>query len=157
VDDLASHFGLDFRFVLSMQKGWREAASLTEYWSESEDRDRGLGYTNGGPHRANLLVKVDHHLGLDNLSSGQVKLAYLVTRLAQLDALLEAKAEADPIIFFDDLAAELDGRHVTAVMRLLADHQLQRFVTAPSGGDILPAQDAAVFHVEHGAVTPKVS
>ena len=157
VNDLASQLGLDFRPVLSLQKGWREAASLAEYWRESEDRDRGLGYTNGGPHRANLLVKVDHHLGLENLSSGQVKLAYLITRLAQLDALLEARPGADPIIFFDDLAAELDGRHVAAVMQLLADHQLQRFVTAPFRGDILPAQDAAVFHVERGAVTPEVS
>jgi DNA replication and repair protein RecF len=156
VDNLVKRLGLDFRPVITLQKGWRETASLEECWRRGEDRDRSLGYTNAGPHRANLLVKVDDCLGLETLSSGQVKLAYLVLRLAQLDDFLDAKPGTSPIIFFDDLAAELDGRHLGAVLHLLADHKLQRFVTSPSSASDLPTQNAAVFHVERGALTPDV-
>jgi recombinational DNA repair ATPase RecF len=98
------------------------------------------------------MLQVDRKLGLENLSSGQVKLLYLVLRLAQLDHLLSVVPASEPIIFFDDLAAELDDRHLNAVLRVFGDHQLQRFVTSPSGTRELVAPHATVFHVEHGSL-----
>ena len=153
VSDLSDRLELDFEVAITLHKGWRDTEDLNSLWQASEDRDRGLGYTSAGPHRADLVLRVDQKLGLENLSSGQVKLLYLVLRLAQLDELLGIEPTSEPIIFFDDLAAELDGRHLDSVLRVFGDHQLQRFVTSPSGARELVADRATVFHVEHGAVT----
>ena len=154
VDALCGRLDLDFSVSLSLHRGWREGDQLTEYWRAAEDRDRGVGYTTGGPHRADLQVRVDRKLGLESLSSGQVKLLYLVLRLAQLNNLLRAEPGTAPIVFFDDLAAELDGRHLDAVLRLFGDHPLQRFITSPSTTVEPMMQHASVFHVEHGVVSP---
>jgi DNA replication and repair protein RecF len=160
VDKLTERLGLDFVIALSLYKGWRDGDQLADYWRAVEDRDRGLGYTSGGPHRADLLVRIDHKFGLESLSSGQVKLLYLVLRLAQLDDLVHVESGTDPIVFFDDLAAELDNRHIDAILRVFGDHMLQRFVTSPSGATEPPTEHATVFHVEHGtlsaAVTPRL-
>ena len=153
VSDLSSRLRLDFAVSITLHKGWREGQDLAALWRASEDRDRSLGYTSAGPHRADLVLRVDQKLGLENLSSGQVKLLYLVLRLAQLDHLLSVVPASEPIIFFDDLAAELDSRHLDAVLRVFGDHQLQRFVTSPSGTRELVTPNATVFHVEHGVVS----
>lgn len=153
VAELTERLGLDFAIALSLYKGWREGEQLVDYWRAVEDRDRRLGYTSGGPHRADLLVRVDHKFGLESLSSGQVKLLYLVLRLAQLDELLHVEPGTDPIVFFDDLAAELDSRHIDAVLRVFGDHLLQRFVTSPSGATEPTTEHATVFHVEHGTLS----
>jgi DNA replication and repair protein RecF len=153
VGQLSRRLDLDFEISVSLHRGWREGQELEALWRASTDRDRGLGYTSAGPHRADVVLRVDQRLGLENLSSGQVKLLYLVLRMAQLDDLMSVEPAREPIIFFDDLAAELDGRHLDAVLRVFGDHQLQRFVTSPSGTRELGASYATVFHVEHGVLT----
>jgi DNA replication and repair protein RecF len=154
VDDLVQRLGLGFTITVALQPGWREGASLTQYWADSRDRDRAIGYTMGGPHRANFVARVDRKLSFDHLSAGQLKLVYLVLRLAQLEHLLACSPQAGAIVFFDDLAAELDERHLQAVLSLLSDSRLQRFVTSPTHPGGLGVSGGAVFHVEHGTVTP---
>jgi DNA replication and repair protein RecF len=153
IGEFSVRLGLDFSISIALHRGWRDGQDLEALWRASEDRDRGLGYTTAGPHRADLLFRVDQKAGLESLSSGQVKLMYLVLRLAQLDDLLSVVPASEPIVFFDDLAAELDGRHLDAVLRVFGDHQLQRFVPSPSGVRKLATECATVFHVEHGTLT----
>lgn len=148
---------LDLGVTLELQRGWREGVALVDYWLEAEHRDRSLGYTAGGPHRANLLIRTGERLGLEHLSAGQIKLLYLVLRLAQLEDMLQAEPGSEPIIFFDDLAAELDIHHLSAVLDALAAHQLQRFVTSPVLHAELVADGGAVFHVERGALVQALS
>lgn len=157
VTRICESLSLDFCVLVEFQCGWRDGAALGEYWLESEHRDRALGYTSAGPHRANILVRTEQKLGLDSLSAGQVKLLYLVLRLAQLRDLLQTAPGSEPIIFFDDLAAELDGRHLSAVLDALAAHDLQCFVTSPVLHTELVAAGAAVFHVERGALVQALS
>jgi DNA replication and repair protein RecF len=152
VDGFSSRLGVDFAAGLDMQRGWPDGQTLSDYWAETEHRDRGLGYTSGGPHRANLLVRTEQRLGLEHLSSGQVKLLYLAFRLAQLEDLLRRRPESEPIIFFDDLAAELDSAHLRMVLAALSDHQLQRFVTSPVLHAELTTDGGSVFHVERGTL-----
>jgi DNA replication and repair protein RecF len=154
VDDIVHRLGLDFAITIALHPGWRDGVSLAQYWVDGRDRDRAVGYTIGGPHRANLVARVDGKLGFDLLSAGQVKLVYLVVRLAQLEQLLACSPLAEAIVFFDDLSAELDERHLQAVLGLLSDHRLQRFVTSPTRSGGLGVSGGAVFHVEHGTVTP---
>lgn len=154
LDDIVQRLGLDFSVTIALHPGWREGASLSQYWVDSRDRDQAVGYTMGGPHRANLVAQVNKRLGFDHLSAGQAKLVYLAVRLAQLEHFLGCWPQAEAVVFFDDLAAELDNRHLQAVLRLLSDDRLQRFVTSPNRSDTLDVSNGAVFHVEHGTVTP---
>jgi DNA replication and repair protein RecF len=154
LDDIVRRLGLDFTITIALHRGWREGVSLSQYWADSRDRDRVVGYTMGGPHRANLVAHVDKKLGFDHLSAGQAKLVYLAVRLAQLEHFMGRWPQAEAVVFFDDLAAELDDQHLEAVLRLLSDDRLQRFVTSPNRLDELDVSSGAVFHVEHGTVTP---
>jgi DNA replication and repair protein RecF len=142
----------DLDVKLEFNRGWRENLSLAVYWNEAENSDRRLGYTTGGPHRANLSFRTPDRLGMEQMSSGQVKLLYLVLRLAQLDELLGCQPQLAPIVFVDDLAAELDGRRVKAVLDALDTHKLQRFVTSPAFDADLTADVDALFHVEQGTL-----
>ena len=152
VERVGERLELDWDVKLDFHRGWREGLSLAVYWSEAESSDRGLGYTSGGPHRANLNFHTRARLSMEQMSSGQVKLLYLVLRLAQLDELLDCQPELTPIVFVDDLAAELDSRHIKAVLATLASHKLQRFVTSPAFDEGLTADVDALFHVEHGTL-----
>ncbi|WP_372716391.1 DNA replication/repair protein RecF [Immundisolibacter sp.] len=152
VERVSERLELGLEVTLEFSRGWRDGLPLAAYWSEAENSDRKLGYTSGGPHRANLGFRSRDRLGMEQMSAGQAKLLYLVLRLAQLDELLDGQPEPTPIVFVDDLAAELDNRHVTAVLATLAAHKLQRFVTSPAFDADLVADADALFHVEQGAL-----
>ena len=146
-------FGLGTSLRIDFQRGWRDGVELKNYWSDTEARDRRLGYTAAGPHRANVALSYEGGVGLEQFSSGQVKIAYLALRLAQLRELLVSRPESEPIVFFDDLIAELDGDHLAAILASFVRQPLQRFVTSPILTADLNEYADAVFHVKHGAIT----
>ncbi len=152
IAEVEAELGLRMSLDVVLQRGWREGSELRKHWTDSESRDRTLGYTASGPHRANVLVSCEGGLGLEQFSAGQVKIAYLVLRLAQLRDFLEERQDAEPIVFFDDLAAELDGDHLAAMLGGLGRQSLQRFVTSPVLTANLSDYADAVFHVKHGAL-----
>ncbi|HCZ48436.1 MAG TPA: DNA replication and repair protein RecF [Gammaproteobacteria bacterium] len=153
VTAVESEFGFSGPLKIELQRGWREGVELDAYWRQSESRDRRLGYTGGGPHRANLSLGYGNGIGLEQCSSGQVKIAYLTFRLAQLRELLAARPDVEPMVFFDDLTAELDGDHLAGILGGLVRQPLQRFVTSPVLTADLNEHADAVFHVKHGAIT----
>ncbi|GAB4350612.1 MAG: DNA replication/repair protein RecF [Immundisolibacter sp.] len=146
-------FGLDAALRIDFQRGWREGVDLKSYWNDTEVRDRRLGYTAAGPHRANVVVSDQDGMGLEQFSAGQAKVAYLMVRLAQLRDLLASPPGVEPIVFFDDLIAELDADHVAAILSGFVRQPLQRFVTSPSLTADLDDHADAVFHVKHGTIT----
>lgn len=145
-------FGFRMSLRVVLQRGWRDGAGLRKYWTDNESRDRTLGYTVGGPHRANVSVSCEGGVGLEQFSAGQLKVAYLVLRLAQLRDFLEERRDVEPIVFFDDLAAELDSEHLAAMLGGLGRQSLQRIVTSPVLSANLNDYADAVFHVKHGAL-----
>lgn len=139
---------------LSHLPGWRIAErSLAESLRAGRDRDRALGYTASGPHRADWRVEFPGLPGRDGLSRGQTKLLALAAVLSQATQFARVRGEW-PVIALDDLGSELDRDHQERVLRGLERSGAQLLLTGtepPAGLDVL---EAAVtrFHVEHGAV-----
>nr|WP_233198748.1 MULTISPECIES: DNA replication/repair protein RecF [Luteimonas] len=142
---------------LTFQPGWRRAdLSLADALLVARDRDRSMGYTSVGPHRADWRIVFADRPEQALLSRGQAKQAALCALLAQAADCAAHAAGAWPVIALDDLASELDRHHQAQVLAYLAEVGAQAFLT----GTEIPAhwpgsitRNAALFHVEHGLVT----
>lgn len=114
--------------TLSYFRGWDKTSELQEVLNKNFDRDRALGYTQAGPQRADLRVRVDKHNAVDILSRGQQKLVICALRIAQGHLLSQARRN-ECIYLVDDLPSELDEQHRLALCQLLDDLECQVFIT----------------------------
>ncbi len=147
--DLAPALGqADVRF----EPGWRsQQLSLLDALTLGQERDRMLGHTTAGPHRADWRLAVSAHPHGEALSRGQAKLVALACLLAQAQDCAAVRGDW-PVIALDDLASELDRHHRERVLDTLQATGAQLFLT---GTDVLEGvQPERVFHVEHGHVHP---
>jgi DNA replication and repair protein RecF len=134
--------------------GWPAEEVFAEVLARSRERDRALGYTSLGPHRADLALKVD---GLDaeqSISNGEQKLLLCGLRLAQI-ALLRELTDKQTIILIDDLPAELDAENRKRLLQALLALGGQVFVTTTELSllDVDLPYPTKLFHLENGAVT----
>ncbi|MHB1946683.1 MAG: DNA replication/repair protein RecF [Gammaproteobacteria bacterium] len=140
---------------ISYQPGWDNAQSYQDILSQSIDKDRYLGYTQYGPHRADFKINVNKMPAKDILSRGQQKLFVCAMLLAQ-GTLLHSYTNKRPIYLVDDLPAELDSTSRSNLMSLLSRQEAQVFVTTVER-EILDANliqsPMKMFHVEHGDIT----
>ena len=135
--------------------GWRSAEmSLADALLLARDRDRSLGYTSVGPHRADWRIDFAAHPQREALSRGQAKLTALSALLAQAHDYAAQRGEW-PIVALDDLASELDRNHQGRVLELLNTSGAQIFVSGTEVPAPLQNRQAELtrFHVEHGKVS----
>jgi DNA replication and repair protein RecF len=141
------------RFALEYCPGWPTDKDLAEVLRHSFERDRLLGYTQAGPHRADLGLTVGGVPAVQRLSSGEQKLLLCALRLAQLALKFECTGEPS-VILVDDLPAELDVVNRKRLLEELLCLEGQVFVTTTDIGllDVDPAYPCKMFHVEQGTV-----
>ena len=142
--ELADRLQLQLPVAMSLRSGWGEGP-LEAALRRSEDGDERLGYTQAGPHRADIQFLLDGHPLSQVGSHGQQKVIVSAWRLA-LGRCAES-AGRTPIVLVDDLAAELDAVRRKGFYEVLETGKWQTFVTAIDS-KTLPSQ-ASVFHVEH--------
>lgn len=144
--------GIEF----SYQSGWPGADSYGEALRTNLDSDLKAGFTQRGPHRADLDMRVGGGPAAEVLSGGQQKLAACALLLAQARVFNQGKRE-NCIILVDDLPAELDTHHRHAFMQLLYSIGGQLFVTTTDRHllDLGPFPEKRMFHVEQGGVAPE--
>ena len=139
---------------IQFQPGWRQGeVSLGDALLLARDRDRGLGYTSVGPHRADWRIDYAGHPNREALSRGQAKLSALSVLLAQAEHYAQRRGDW-PIVALDDLSSELDARHQERVLRRLLGSPAQIFVTGTHTPAALEGLGIPVarFHVEHGVL-----
>jgi DNA replication and repair protein RecF len=145
--------GMSIEF--SFYPGWDRRLNAFEMLKRQSDRDRDLGFTSMGPHRADIKIRVNGLPVSEVLSRGQLKLLSLTMRLAQ-GAMLSACGNKQCIYLVDDLPAELDIERRAVVCELLLESDSQIFLTSVEryGLDLsaLDSKTLNVFHVEHGVV-----
>jgi DNA replication and repair protein RecF len=134
--------------------GWSaEGEGLATVLAASRDRDRQVGYTTAGPHRANWSLHYPDLPTRDALSRGQEKLSALCCILAQAQHFAAVRGDW-PIMCIDDLGSELDRPHQARAADWLAAQPAQVWVTgtdAPAG--FAAARDGVTtFHVEQGTL-----
>lgn len=142
--------GLDLQ--VTFLPGWNVDRDLLQALDENEDRDRRLGYSAIGPHRADLKLVATGQPVEDVLSRGQQKLLVVAMKLAQA-RILHAMTGKRCVYLIDDLPAELDVKNRQRVYDALAIDGGQLFITAvDEQGLPRVGEDARMFHVKHGKI-----
>jgi len=117
----------------------------------SKDRDK--GYTQSGPHRADIKILVDGQGAQSSISRGQQKKLGTLFKIAQL-MLFSENSSNKCVLLFDDLPAELDKANQNKIMSILSKLNIQLFITAINAEQI-DCRDwihHKVFHVERGEI-----
>lgn len=139
---------------LQLRGGWDSASSLREALDRAKAGDRDRGFTQVGPHRADLRVRLDGRVASENLSRGQAKLVLAALKLAQ-GCVLAERSSAPPVYLVDDIIAELDAGHAERVCALLANQGGQVLMTAVEEESLRrfwPGDEYTMFHVEQGFI-----
>jgi DNA replication and repair protein RecF len=145
---------LGITIELGLTQGWAAERTLQESLAASLERDRERGLTHSGPHRADLLVRVDGQPARDRVSRGQQKLVAAAMLLGQLQCDAE-QGSGTTVLLVDDPAAELDSRSLDRLLVEVLKLPAQLFVTAldPANPALERLPGGPKFHVEHGSVT----
>ncbi|WP_148252396.1 DNA replication/repair protein RecF [Aidingimonas lacisalsi] len=143
--------GLSLRYY----RGWDRQRPLSDVLKRSQDTDQQMGFTQQGPQRADLRIRLDRRPAVEVLSRGQQKLVVSALKLAQ-GRLLEQTTERTCVYLIDDLPAELDTYHRQAFCRWLEVMGCQVFITSVEQ-DALKGlwqtnTPVAMFHVKHGCL-----
>lgn len=142
------------RATVVYRPGWDADLGLAAQLAAARPHDRLRGFTRHGAHRADWSLTFAEVAQREFLSRGQAKSIALASTLA-LARWLKDRVGEYPLLCLDDLAAELDPRHVALVLDWLHGNPLQAWLTSTDTAVPL-ARGATVFHVEHTRCTPWV-
>ncbi|MBN1240023.1 MAG: DNA replication and repair protein RecF, partial [Gammaproteobacteria bacterium] len=134
---------------LRYRSGWRSGLSFPEALAESAERDATSGFTQVGPHRADLAVDLGGTPVADEASRGQQKLVAAALVLAQVK---EREGDRDTVLLVDDPAAELDAGALRRLLAQLERLECQQIYTGLSEDSLPHDPEFPVFHVEQGHI-----
>jgi DNA replication and repair protein RecF len=92
--------------------------AFAELARQRRERDTALQRTTGGPHRDDLIFRMNDFPLKRVASQGQLKSFVLSLKLAQYQVLQDRHGVA-PILLLDDIFDKLDGNRVAALLHLL--------------------------------------
>ncbi|MDO6764200.1 DNA replication/repair protein RecF [Agarivorans sp. 1_MG-2023] len=152
--DLVEEFLPEYKFELAFYQGWDEQSDLADLLKSSFERDRMLGYTQYGPHKADLKFKFNGINAVDLISRGQLKLFVCALILAQGQHAQQTSGKKT-VYLIDDFAAELDMSKRQLLATCLQRHGSQVFVSAIEEQmlDGFDLEGCTMFHVEHGVIS----
>jgi DNA replication and repair protein RecF len=150
---MVSSFFPDQTVSIEYKRGWKSDESLFDVLKASFERDRKLGFTASGPHRADLQIQVNAKSAQTAISRGQQKLIVALMRLSQVQNVIRSDKRRC-ILLYDDLAAELDSANRLKILSVIEEMPIQVYMTAIDPGQITVSSDRALkmFHVEQGCV-----
>ncbi len=143
---------LSNKMSIRYKRGWLKESSLETLLNIHYQRDLNFGFTQDGPHRADIQIYIDNTPADDILSQGQQKLAAYALHLAQ-GVLFKQQLNKSPIYLIDDLPSELDTYKQTAVINVLKSLNSQVLVTCINNNDLSDLSEldeSQMFHVKHG-------
>ncbi|KAA0010664.1 DNA replication/repair protein RecF [Billgrantia pellis] len=138
--------------TLRYSRGWDPQRSLLEVLEQGRGTDHQMSFTQNGPQRADLRIRLGRHPAVEVLSRGQQKLVVSALKLAQ-GRLLEQTTGRRCLYLVDDLPAELDAEHRRVFCRLLEAMQCQAFITSVEHDALAETWQShtplTMFHVKH--------
>jgi len=144
---LGTDLGFDY------QQGWKKEVALEAALADGLERDLQLGATQYGPHRADLKIRYDERQARKLVSRGQQKLLASAMILAATET-AQTALERPLLLLLDDPAAELDADSLDRLMDAVAMLGCQVVATSLERAALSIPEGAAVFHVEHGVLSP---
>ena len=170
VSSIASNL-LDAEIKLSYRSGWPKDLSFSDALEKSSAREKKVGLTVVGPHRADLSIQVggltvtpiseeteghsdqkdDFHKVQQRVSRGQQKLIASSLILAQAQY-FKLTHKISPLLLIDDPFAELDLNHTNRLLVEIEKLKAQTFITTLNPINHPIFEQAKKFHVEHGVL-----
>ncbi len=154
---LVRFMGENHGLKIHYRSGWAADSSLAEQYEKQLPQDLERGFTQSGPHRAEIRVVNDRHAAKDSLSRGQQKLLITAMLLGQAQHFSKHR-QVSPILLVDDLASELGQSAREALYDFITEYTGQVMVTSLDQAQV-PEQwraTANMFHVKHGAIKAMV-
>lgn len=152
---IAADFLPEYDFSFDFFRGWDRQTTLAQVLEQGLERDSGLGYTQSGPHKAEIRIKARGMPVQDLLSRGQLKLLVCAMRLAQ-GLYLKTQSGQDCIFLIDDFASELDEHKRALLAHRLNELGAQVFVSAIDVAQLsqmITRDNSKLFHVTQGEIT----
>ena len=152
-------FLITFDFDIQLYRGWDSTISLGESVEASYERDRKFGFTQSGPHKADLRLRSNKVPIVEVLSRGQLRLVSVALQLAQAHFLKDAVG-ISCLLLIDDLSAELDSHARKVFMQAVTSLGSQLMISAidkADFGEFYQYDNKKVFHVEQGEVNEETN
>lgn len=118
--------GMDLQ--ISYRQGWALGGNLADALAQSWGQDQESGATQVGPHRAELVIRLNEMGVKDRISRGQQKLLAAALLMAQVK-LFPQDSPVRPSLLLDDPAAELDNSRLTGLIDEVSAQSVQLIVT----------------------------
>ena len=118
---------------ITYQPSWKRGigvAEIKEHLARTRSRDLGFETTTSGPHRDRFVVTRDGNEFALLASTGQIRLASLVLRVAQAN-FVAAKTGRRPILLLDDVLLELDSSKRDRFLEALPPYDQAFFTFLP--------------------------
>ncbi|MEC8978404.1 MAG: DNA replication and repair protein RecF [Pseudomonadota bacterium] len=128
--------------------GWPQGKVFSDVLSATITQDIQSGFSQNGPHRADLKLEIDKQYSVHKyFSEGQQKLLSYALKLSQLKLLQNFDADAPGLLLVDDLPAELDRRSRHAVLDYLLNANNQCFITGLASQDFPQGQSSTIIEL----------
>jgi len=136
---------------MSYERGWPEAEDLLQSLQEAREQERMRKTTYCGPHRGDLKLLLNDQEASASASRGQQKLIAAALLLAQIEHMQHFGGQRC-VVLLDDIRAELDQQHATALLEALQKLGCQVLITAleKTQVELSGWQNTKVFHVKQG-------
>ena len=119
---------LGMELAIGYRQGWTRGTNLSEALAQSWGHDQESGVTQVGPHRAELVIRLNELSVKDRVSRGQQKLLAAALLMAQVK-LFPQDSPVRPSLLLDDPAAELDDQRLTGLIEEVSSQSVQLIVT----------------------------
>jgi len=129
---------------MELTNGWGEE-SLSDYLERNTKRDIAARRTLGGPHRADLLIKVDGRAAKEFSSKGEEKQMSLSVSFG-ISRLIEKKTGARPILLIDELESGLDEPALERISEYIKGLKNQLLITTLEHHKIKEILDGKTIH-----------
>lgn len=96
--------------------------SLLRMLEQNTEKDSLVGFTGHGPHREDLRLYINSHDASEVASRGEVRTMVLALKMLEAK-FIEAARAMRPILLFDDVFSELDGKRRQALVAFLKPYQ----------------------------------
>lgn len=109
------------------------------------------GSTSVGPHRDDIILKVNGRELRNFGSQGQQRTGILALKLAELEFLKSETGEY-PVLLLDDVMSELDSQRRDQLLSFIRD-RIQTFITATDATPFPAGRTGHFFRVQGGTIT----
>jgi len=132
---------------INFYSGWDNNIALDMQLKYCLKKDMSYGWTSVGPQKADMKF-IFSQSTRNVLSRGQQKMLVFALQIAQCLHLQQVK-HYEPLLLIDDISSELDKQHLSNLLALLQETQLQCIVNAIDDSKVDATRISGLFHVEH--------